>query len=399
VTEIVLSGVSKTFPGGVKAVDRISLTISSGEFMVLVGPSGCGKTTLLRMIAGLETVSDGSIRLGDRDITRLEPRERDIAMVFQDYALYPHMSVRGNLSYGLRVRKTPKREIERRVDEVADLLGLRELLDRLPAALSGGQRQRVAMGRAIARRPQVYLMDEPLSNLDAKLRVRVRADLARLHAQLGVTTVYVTHDQVEAMQLGERSAVLRDGRIQQVGRPQTLYRDAANLFVASFIGSPSMNLVRAEIEGDAVRFAGHRVPLDLRRRPPTGSPAQVILGIRPDDFEDARFSPPGLPTIDVRIALVEDLGPEALAFFALEAERVESETFGVASDGSDQEALMADDRRALFSATLDAATDARPGEICRLTVNPARFHFFSPYNGESLLAADSQAPDRLEAAV
>jgi multiple sugar transport system ATP-binding protein len=398
-TEIVLSGVTKTFQGGVKAVDGISLTISSGEFMVLVGPSGCGKTTLLRMIAGLETVDDGSIRVGGRDITNLEPRDRDIAMVFQDYALYPHMNVRDNLSYGLRVRKTPKREIERRVDEVAELLGLHDLLDRLPAALSGGQRQRVAMGRAIARRPQVYLMDEPLSNLDAKLRVRVRADLARLHAQLGVTTVYVTHDQVEAMQLGHRSAVMRDGRILQVGRPQTLYRDAANLFVASFIGSPSMNLVRAELEGDAIRFAGHRVPLDLHRRPPAGSPGQVILGIRPDDFEDLRFSPPGLPTIDVQISMVEDLGPEVLAFFVVDAERVEPEIFGVASDGYDQEALMADDRRALFSATLDAATDACPGATCRLTVNPARFHFFSPYNGKSLLAPGSDVADRLEEAV
>jgi multiple sugar transport system ATP-binding protein len=384
VSELSLSGVSKTFPGGVKAVDRISLTIKSGEFMVLVGPSGCGKTTLLRMIAGLETVEEGSIHLGGRDITNLEARDRDIAMVFQNYALYPHMNVRANLSYGLRVRKTPKRQLERRVDEVAELLGLQDLLDRLPAALSGGQRQRVAMGRAIARRPQLYLMDEPLSNLDAKLRVRVRADLARLHAQLGVTTVYVTHDQVEAMQLGHRSAVLRDGRIQQVGRPQALYRDSANLFVASFIGSPSMNLVRAELDGDAIRFAGFRVPLDGHRRPPAGSPAQVILGIRPDDFEDARFAQPGLPTVDVRIALVEDLGPEALAFFALDAERVESETLGVASDGSDQEALMADDRRALFAATLDAATGARAGEMCRLTVNPARFHFFNPYDGASL---------------
>jgi multiple sugar transport system ATP-binding protein len=396
---IVLNSVSKAFAGGVKAVDRVSLTIESGEFMVLVGPSGCGKTTLLRLIAGLDTVSEGTICLGGRDITELEARERDIAMVFQNYALYPHMNVRENLSYGLRVRKTPRREIENRVNEVAELLGLQELLDRAPSALSGGQRQRVAMGRAIARRPQVYLMDEPLSNLDAKLRVRVRADLGRLHAQLGVTTVYVTHDQVEAMQLGQRSAVLRDGRIQQVGRPQTLYRDAANLFVASFIGSPSMNLVRAELDDEAVHFAGYRVPLDARRRPPVGSPGQVILGIRPEDFEDAQFSPPGLPTMDVRIALVEDLGPEALAFFALDAERVESETFGVAADNADQEALMADDRRATFSATLDAATGARPGEICRLTVNPARFHFFSPYNGESLLGPVAEIPKRLEEAV
>jgi multiple sugar transport system ATP-binding protein len=398
-SEIVLSGVSKRFPNGVKAVDGISLTIEDGEFMVLVGPSGCGKTTLLRMIAGLETVDDGSIRLGDRDITSLEPRERDIAMVFQDYALYPHMNVRDNLSYGLRVRKTPKHEIERRVDEVAQLLGLHELLDRLPAALSGGQRQRVAMGRAIARRPQVYLMDEPLSNLDAKLRVRVRADLARLHAQLGVTTVYVTHDQVEAMQLGERSAVMREGRIQQVGRPQTLYRDSANLFVASFIGSPSMNLVRAEVDGDAVRFAGYRVPLDPRRRPPVGSDRQVILGVRPEDFEDVRFSPPGLPTIDVQITLVEDLGPEALVFFALDTERVDPEVFGVVSDRSDQEALIAGDRRALFSATLDAATGARAGGSSRLTVNPTRFHFFSAYNGENLLAPGFEVSGRFEEAV
>jgi multiple sugar transport system ATP-binding protein len=398
-SEIVLSGVTKKFPNGVKAVDRISLTIKDGEFMVLVGPSGCGKTTLLRMIAGLETVDEGSIRLGDRDITRLEPRERDIAMVFQDYALYPHMNVRDNLSYGLRVRKTPKHEIDRRIDEVAELLGLHELLDRLPGALSGGQRQRVAMGRAIARRPRLYLMDEPLSNLDAKLRVRVRADLARLHAQLGVTTVYVTHDQVEAMQLGQRSAVMRDGRIQQVGRPQTLYRDSANLFVASFIGSPSMNLVRAELDGEAVRFAGYRVPLDSRRRPPVGSDRQLILGIRPEDFEDVRFSPPGLPTIDVQITLVEDLGPEALAFFALDTERVEPELLGVAADRSDEETLIAGDRRALFSATLDAATDARPGASCRLTVNPARFHFFNAYSGENLLAPGVEAPGRLEEAV
>jgi multiple sugar transport system ATP-binding protein len=384
--EIVLADVSKAFAGGVNAVNGVSLTISSGEFMVLVGPSGCGKTTLLRLIAGLETATGGSISLAGRDITRVEPRGRDVAMVFQNYALYPHMSVRDNLSYGLRVRGTPKVEIDGRVQDVAGLLGLRDLLDRRPAALSGGQRQRVAMGRAIARRPAVYLMDEPLSNLDAKLRVRVRADLARLHEQLGVTTVYVTHDQVEAMQLGDRSAVMRDGRIQQVGRPQTLYRDPANLFVASFIGSPAMNLVRAEVDGDTVRFAGHRVPLDPRRRPPAGSHGQVILGIRPEDFEDIHFAPPGLPTIDVRVTLVEDLGPEALAFFPLDAERVESEPLGVASPGSDQEALMADDRRALFTATLDAATGARAGEACRLTVNPARLHFFSPYDGTNLIA-------------
>src|ERR671937_2202251 len=396
---IELQEVVKTFPNGVRAVDGVDLTIGDGEFMVLVGPSGCGKTTLLRCIAGLEDLTDGAIFIGDRDVTDIPPKRRDIAMVFQNYALYPHMTVRRNIAFGLKVRGTPRTEINSRIAEAARLLGLEELMDRRPLALSGGQRQRVAMARAIARRPVVYLMDEPLSNLDAKLRVRVRADLARLHAQLRVTTVYVTHDQVEAMQLGQRAAVMRDGRIQQVGRPQTLYRDPANLFVATFIGSPAMNLVRAEIDGEAVRFAGHRVPLDPRRRPPAGSPGQVILGIRPEDFEDACFAPPGLPTIDVQIALVEDLGPEALAFFALDAERVESETFGVASDGPDQEALIAGDRRALFSATLDAGTDARAGEVCRLTVNPARFHFFSPYNGENLLTREAEVPDRLEEVV
>src|ERR671937_930842 len=394
---IELQEVVKTFPNGVRAVDGVDLTIGDGEFMVLVGPSGCGKTTLLRCIAGLEDLTDGAIFIGDRDVTDIPPKRRDIAMVFQNYALYPHMTVRRNIAFGLKVRGTPRTEINSRIAEAARLLGLEELLDRRPPALSGGQGQRGAMGRAIARRPRVYLMDEPLSNLDAKLRVRVRADLARLHAQLGVTTVYVTHDQVEAMQLGQRAAVMRDGRIQQVGRPQTLYRDPANLFVASFIGSPAMNLVRGELEDGTIRFAGHRVPLDRRRRPAAGSPGQVILGIRPEDFEDVRFSPPGLPTIDVHIALVEDLGPEAIAFFALDAERVESEALGVASERSDQEALIAGDRQALFAATLDAATEARPGQTCRLTVNPARFHFFNPYNGETLLPPRGELPARLEA--
>src|ERR671935_1671189 len=248
---IELQTVVKTFPNDVHAVDGVGLTIEDGEFMVLVGPSGCGKTTLLRCIAGLEEVSDGAIFIGDRDVTDVAPKDRDIAMVFQNYALYPHMTVRRNLAYGLKVRRTPRREIAKRIAETARLLGLEELMDRRPLALSGGQRQRVAMGRAIARRPRVYLMDEPLSNLDAKLRVRVRADLARLHAQLGVTTVYVTHDQVEAMTLGERAAVMNAGRIQQVDTPQGLYWSPANLFVAAFIGSPSMNLVEAEARQSA----------------------------------------------------------------------------------------------------------------------------------------------------
>ena len=237
-SEIRLDQVVKEFGDGVRAVDGVSLTIASGEFMVLVGPSGCGKSTLLRMIAGLEVVTDGEIWIGDREVSRLAPRERDIAMVFQNYALYPHLTVEKNLAYGLKVRKTPKDEIARRVDDVARMLGLEELRQRRPGALSGGQRQRVAMGRAIVREPVAFLMDEPLSNLDAKLRVDMRAELARLHDRLGVTTVYVTHDQVEAMTLGTRVAVMRDGTIQQVDTPQALYRNPTNLFVAAFIGSP-----------------------------------------------------------------------------------------------------------------------------------------------------------------
>src|SRR3954467_6848485 len=265
--QITLEQVTKEFSGGVRAVDEVDLTIESGEFLVLVGPSGCGKSTLLRMIAGLEEVSGGRIEIGDREVTNLSPRDRDIAMVFQNYALYPHLTVERNLAYGLRVRKTPKSEIKRRVNEVAEMLGIEHLLQRRPSALSGGQRQRVAMGRAIVREPAAFLMDEPLSNLDAKLRVDMRAQLARRHAELKVTTVYVTHDQVEAMTLGQRVAVMRDGQIQQVDKPQNLYKQPKNLFVAAFIGSPSMNLVEAELSDGAVSFAGFTLQLPADRRP------------------------------------------------------------------------------------------------------------------------------------
>src|SRR6266516_82181 len=260
---ITLEHVTKDFVGDVTAVDDVNLTIEDGEFMVLVGPSGCGKSTLLRMIAGLEEVTEGTISIGDRDVTELPPPERDIAMVFQNYALYPHMSVRENLGFGLSVRHTPKSEIRRRVHEVATLLGLEQLLDRKPAHLSGGQRQRVAMGRAIIREPVAFLMDEPLSNLDAKLRIGMRASLAQLHARLSVTTIYVTHDQSEAMTLGDRVCVMRDGLLQQVDAPQRLYDAPVNLFVAEFIGSPSMNLVEAELAesdgGIVAAFGPHRV--------------------------------------------------------------------------------------------------------------------------------------------
>jgi multiple sugar transport system ATP-binding protein len=383
-SRIVLDAVTKVYPGDVRAVDEVSLTVAAGEFMVLVGPSGCGKSTLLRMIAGLEEVTDGAIFIGDRDVTDLAPRHRDIAMVFQNYALYPHLTVRRNLGYGLKVRKTPKDEIDRRVDEVAKLLGLAEYLDRRPAALSGGQRQRVAMGRAIVREPSAYLMDEPLSNLDAKLRVGMRAELSRLHDRLGVTTVYVTHDQIEAMTLGQRVAVMRNGVLQQVAEPQTLYKEPANLFVAAFIGSPSMNLVEAVIEDGSVSFADIRIPLAPDRRPQAAS--SVVLGIRPEAFEDASFAPPELPNLEVEVAVVEELGAETHVIFPVEAERVETEEVKAAVDDEEGAQLIADDDRALFTAWFDPRTGARHGTKVRLSIDPAQLYFFDPETRESLTA-------------
>jgi multiple sugar transport system ATP-binding protein len=376
---IELIGITKAFAGGVVAVDDVSLTIGDGEFMVLVGPSGCGKSTLLRLVAGLEDVTAGTVAIGGRDVTDLAPRRRDIAMVFQSYALYPHMTVRQNLGYGLKVRRSPKGEIARRVDEVAELLGLDALLERRPAQLSGGQRQRVAMGRAIVREPQAFLMDEPLSNLDAKLRVGMRASLAQLHARLGVTTVYVTHDQTEAMTLGQRVAVMRDGRVVQVDEPQTLYRDPVDLFVAAFIGSPAMNLVEAVVDGDHLVFGGHRVPLDPVRRPPRGH-ERVIVGMRPECFDEASFAPGHLPQIPVGVEVVEELGADAFVFFRVAgrpvAERVR--------DAGESATLLAEDG-VLFTARVDPQADLRVGAPATLSVDPARFHFFDPADGASLL--------------
>jgi len=383
-----IEGVTKLFAGGVVAVDDVSLEIEDGEFLVLVGPSGCGKTTLLRMIAGLEEVTEGRVLIGDRDVTEAAPRHRDIAMVFQSYALYPHMTVRQNLAYGLKVRRTPKRESARRVEEVAELLGLAELLDRRPGALSGGQRQRVAMGRAIAREPQAFLMDEPLSNLDAKLRVGMRASLSQLHARLGTTTVYVTHDQVEAMTLGQRVAVMRNGRMLQVDRPQRLYERPRDLFVAAFIGSPAMNLVEATLDGDDVVFGGFRLPLDPGCRPRRGSSA-VVLGIRPECFKDAELAPAGLPTIDTRIEVVEELGSDAHVFFHVDAPSVTAELLEAAEE--DQVGLLAGEQ-ALFTARVDARTTARPGADLRLAIDPTRFHFFDPQTGASLTTESAPEP-------
>ena len=372
-----LERVTKVYGNGFRAVDDVSLEVRDGEFVVLVGPSGCGKSTLLRMIAGLEEVTAGTVRIDRVDVTDLAPRHRDIAMVFQSYALYPHMTIRENLGYGLKVRRAPKAEARRRLDEVAELLGLTEMLDRKPAQLSGGQRQRVAMGRAIVREPRAFLMDEPLSNLDAKLRVGMRASLAELHARLGVTTVYVTHDQTEAMTLGQRVAVMRDGVIVQVDEPQALYRHPRDVFVAAFIGSPSMNLVDATVEDGAVCFGEHAVSLDNRRR--SVRTGRVVLGIRPEAFEDAAFAPGELPRVRVQVEVLEELGADTHACFHVRAQRSSIDTGQPAEEAS----LLARETT-LFTARIDPRTAARAGTTLELAVDPTRFHFFDPVDGSAL---------------
>jgi multiple sugar transport system ATP-binding protein len=382
VAQIDLENVTKEFAGGVRAVDDVSLTIEDGEFMVLVGPSGCGKTTLLRSIGGLERVSEGRIAIGGRDVTKLAPGARDIAMVFQNYALYPHMTVRKNLGYALRVQRMKRSERERRVQEVGKLLGLDGLYDRRPGQLSGGQQQRVAMGRAIVREPAAFLMDEPLSNLDAKLRVGMRTSLQQLHARLGTTTVFVTHDQVEAMTLGQRVAVMRDGRIQQVDVPQRLYDAPANLFVAAFIGSPAMNLVETNLGGDAVQLLGQSIPLAADRRPTFARAGHAVLGIRPEAFEDAEFAPPGRPQIDVKVEVVEELGSDAYVFFEVDAPPV---IVDQAVSAEEEEASLIQSDKSLFAARVDPRTKARVGRTTRLAIDASRLYFFDPDSGESLL--------------
>ena len=366
----------------VYALNDVSLDIADGEFMVLVGPSGCGKSTLLRSLAGLEEIDGGRIMLGEDDVTDRGPQARDMAMVFQNYALYPHKTVAENLEFGLRMRGTPKDERLERVREVARTLGLEELLARKPSALSGGQRQRVAMGRAIARQPQAFLMDEPLSNLDAKLRVSMRAELGKLHERFRVTTVYVTHDQVEAMTLGSRVAVMRDGIIQQVASPKTLFDNPANLFVAAFIGSPSMNLVEAILDDDHVTAAGWSFPLAGR---PGGASRTVILGMRPTDLSLAASAPTDQPRITVRALTVEELGAESMVIFSVDAPKVAVDAVREAADaGDDQVGLFADDDRAQFSARIDGHVTVRPGEEVELAVDMRRAHFFDPATGAAL---------------
>ncbi|HEY6565916.1 MAG TPA: sn-glycerol-3-phosphate ABC transporter ATP-binding protein UgpC [Actinomycetota bacterium] len=394
--QIVLEHVSKVFGDEVIAVNDVSLEIGDGEFMVLVGPSGCGKSTILRILAGLEDVTEGEISIGGRQVTDLPPKDRDIAMVFQNYALYPHMTVEQNLGFGLKLRKTPKADQKARVDDAAKILGLDPLMQRKPAELSGGQRQRVAMGRAMVREPQAFLMDEPLSNLDAKLRVQMRAELSRLHDRLQTTTIYVTHDQVEAMTLGHRVAVMKDGLLQQVDAPQHLYNRPANLFVAAFIGSPPMNLVEAKVTGDTVRFAGFSIPLGSRPGLESLEGRTVILGIRPSDMEDCSVWDAGaLPVIEVPAEVTEELGSEVNVIFAIDAPPLLTEdTIAAASDEGDLDTipLIADTMdRTRFCARVDSRSKCRPGDTIRLSLDPARFHFFDPETGLAIAAREPAA--------
>jgi multiple sugar transport system ATP-binding protein len=380
-SDIDIDRVSKVYPGGVKAVDDVSLRIETGEFMVLVGPSGCGKTTLLRTIAGLEDVTSGSIRMSGDDITDVGPQNRDIAMVFQNYALYPHMSVRANLGYGLKVRRFAKDDIAQRVDSVARMLGLDELLERRPAALSGGQRQRVAMGRAIVREPRVFLMDEPLSNLDAKLRVTMRTELSRLHRRLERTTVYVTHDQTEAVTLGDRVAVMRDGKIEQVASPQELYDAPANLYVAAFIGSPAMNLVHGTFDGTTLAFGEHKLAIPSSAS--NGTRGKVILGMRPEAFMDSQSADPGAPKITVTPTLVERLGADTHMHFEVDSATVETEAIRAAAEDQDTGHLLQTDR-AILTARLPADIQLAPGTPCELAFDTRHLHFFDPDSGQAL---------------
>lgn len=377
---VTLNSVDKTYPGGTRAVRGCSLEISDGEFLVLVGPSGCGKSTLLRMIAGLEEITGGTIEIGDRVVNTVPPKDRDIAMVFQNYALYPHMTVFDNIGFALKLAKVPKEEIEERVRRAADILELTTYLDRKPGQLSGGQRQRVAMGRAIVRQPAAFLMDEPLSNLDAKLRVQMRAEIASLQRNLGVTTFYVTHDQVEAMTMGDRVAVIKDGVLQQVDTPQNLYDRPENVFVAAFIGSPSMNLYESRIgvSGDRITATVGSQTVTLSDSVSSKRPAlrgydgrQVILGIRPEDFEDVEFAPetPADQRLNAPVRLIEALGAEIMVHFSLDATTVDSGDPDAVEERTGEDQANAVGR-------FNPRSRVRAGDSISIAVATENMHFF-----------------------
>jgi multiple sugar transport system ATP-binding protein len=394
--EIAYEHVFKVFPDGTEAVHDLNLEIQDGELMVLVGPSGCGKTTALRMLAGLEEITEGEIRIGDRIVNDLTPRDRDIAMVFQSYALYPHMTVADNLAFGLKLRKLPKNEVKERVQRAARILQIEEFLKRKPRALSGGQRQRVAMGRAIVREPQAFLMDEPLSNLDAKLRVQMRAEIHQLQRRLGVTTIYVTHDQVEAMTMGDRVAVMNAGHLQQVDTPQVLYDHPVNEFVAGFIGSPSINLVESELvrsNGNLqVTLGEHKLTVDdqlARNRSGLGDYVgkKVILGIRPEDFEDTAIEPdaPADRRIEVTADLTEPLGSEVLVHFGTEATAVVSSA-AAADAGEDADIRLGeeDEVTTRLIARVSPKSHVALGQQVELAVDTSRLYFFDPETREAV---------------
>jgi multiple sugar transport system ATP-binding protein len=383
---IELERLSKVYPDGTRAVHELDLEVEDGEFVVFVGPSGCGKTSALRMIAGLEDITSGVVRVGGDVVNDLPPKARDMAMVFQNYALYPHMNVYDNMGFGLKMRRIDRGEIRRRVEHAAKILGLSEVLSKRPRHLSGGQRQRVAMGRAIVREPQAFLMDEPLSNLDAKLRVQMRAEIARIQRDLEVTTIYVTHDQSEAMTLGDRVCVLRGGLLQQVDRPQVLYDRPANLFVAGFIGSPAMNLVEAELGEGAVTFGPHTLPVPDRPELRAHAGRRVALGIRPEDISGEREGAPLEVTVDIK----EDMGAEVYLHFAVDAPPVTSEQLREIMGG---EALEAADEQTHHHgspciARVERGTTAREGETTLLHVDTGRLHFFDLASGNALAAGD-----------
>jgi multiple sugar transport system ATP-binding protein len=403
-TGITLDDVWKVYPDGTEAVRSLSLDIADKEFVVLVGPSGCGKTTALRMIAGLEVISRGTVSIGERVVNKLPPKDRDIAMVFQNYALYPHMSVFDNMAFGLKLAKMPKAEINRRVRSAAETLGLADLLSRKPKALSGGQRQRVAMGRAIVRNPRAFLMDEPLSNLDAKLRVQMRAEIARIQHDLGVTTVYVTHDQTEAMTMGDRVAVLRKGQLQQVDNPQTLYEHPVNVFVAGFIGSPAMNLFDATLDrtngADVVSFGGFRLPVPdeviaARPRLRHYEGRTIVLGIRPEDMEDASLlsEAPRERRISATVELREALGSDVLVHFTIDAPPAMTDdavelAVDVGTEALEQVQEQARSGRSTLIARLNPRTKVRQDDPIELVVDNRRLHFFDPDTGGGIYGGD-----------
>jgi multiple sugar transport system ATP-binding protein len=395
--EIVMEEVTKRFADGTEAVKQMSLDVGDGEFIILVGPSGCGKSTALRMIAGLEDITDGEVRIGEEVVNEKAPKDRDIAMVFQNYALYPHLTVRDNMAFPLRLAKMPKEEIDRKVEEAARTLDLTQHLDRRPANLSGGQRQRVAMGRAIVRDPKAFLMDEPLSNLDAKLRVQMRTEVSRIQSRLGTTTVYVTHDQTEAMTLGDRVAVMRSGLLQQVGAPGELYANPVNLFVAGFIGSPAMNFMPGELSGDTVKtpLGDLRLPDSVRGAVGgTDGGRHVIVGIRPESFEDASLvgadgRDRGM-TFRAKIDLVEQLGAEQYAYFQLEHEGVQSDELReLAEDAGSDEVPSSGEGQIV--ARLESASAISRGADAELWLDLSKLHFFDPSGGKNLALSRTSA--------